>query len=274
MKKILSFMLSLIMLTAVLSVSAFAADADSAEVLVTIADGEGKLALALEKITVTDIDSDGKLTINDALYCAHEAKFEGGAAVGYASASSDWGLSLTKLWGVENGGSYGYYVNNALAMGLTDPVKDGDLINAFVYTDLTAWSDKYCYFDMATASVTAGDELTLTLKAIGYDDNFNTVELPVANATITLDGESTEYKTDADGKVTVKLDTTGAFIVSATDASERLVPPALSLTVTAAEADIPDTGDSQLICIIAVIALAAVGAIALVCVTFGKNREN
>ena len=30
-------------------------------------------------------DSDGTITINDALYLAHEAEFEGGAAAGYGA---------------------------------------------------------------------------------------------------------------------------------------------------------------------------------------------
>ena len=56
--------------------------------------------LAMEKITVADNDGDGALTINDALYAAHEKAFTGGAAAGYASVQSDWGLSLSKLWGI------------------------------------------------------------------------------------------------------------------------------------------------------------------------------
>lgn len=48
-----------------------------------------------------------------------------------------------KLWGTENGGSYGYYVNNVSTWSLTDPVDEGDYVNAFVYTDLTTWFDTY-----------------------------------------------------------------------------------------------------------------------------------
>ena len=59
-------------------------------VLVTIADANGDLVLAMEPVTVIDIDEDGLLTINDALYCAHEEAYEGGAAAGYASAMSDY----------------------------------------------------------------------------------------------------------------------------------------------------------------------------------------
>ena len=110
MKKLLSITLAVLMLVSTFCLTAFAEDAvpASADVYVTIADNNGKLALTQEKITATDKDNDGKITIDEALLAAHEAKYEGGAAAGYASAMSDWGLSLTKLWGVENGGSYGY----------------------------------------------------------------------------------------------------------------------------------------------------------------------
>ncbi|MBQ8496366.1 MAG: hypothetical protein IJ489_02795 [Clostridia bacterium] len=232
MKKLITLTLSILMLVSVFCLTA-SADDNTTNVYVTIADEEGKLVLAQEKIAVTDTDNDGSLTISDVLYAAHEAKYDGGAAAGYGTANTEWGLSLMKLWGVENGGSYGYYVNNASAMGLTTPVKDGDRVNAFIYTDLTTWSDTYCYFDIPTAEAEKNSELTLTLKAAGYDENYAPVTLPVANATITIDGETTEYKTDAEGKVTVKLDKTGELVVSAVSDTQTLVPPVCKVTVTA-----------------------------------------
>ena len=205
--------------------------ATEATVLVTIADATGALALAAEPITVTDIDADGLLTINDALYCAHEDCYEGGAAAGYASEMSDFGLSLAKLWGAENGGSYGYYVNDVAAWGLADPVADGDRVNAFVYTDLTAWSDTYCYFDVAAADAKAGDTLTLTLSAAGFDADWNPVTLPVAGATITVNGEKTEAVTDENGKATITLTGEGELVISAVSDAQVLVPPVCVVTL-------------------------------------------
>jgi len=218
-----------LMLTAMVFACSFAASAaETTEVYVTIANGE--VVLAQEPVAVTDIDSDGALTINDALYCAHEAKFEGGAAAGYGSADSEWGLSLTKLWGVENGGSYGYYVNNASAMGLTDPVKNGDYINAFVYTDLTTWSDAYCYFDVNTLSVKAGETATLKLVAAGYDEEWNPITVPVAGASITINGVDTGVVTDENGEAVVTVKEAG--VISAVSDQQILVPP---VCVAAAE---------------------------------------
>jgi len=214
--------------------------ADSAKVYVTIADGEGELALIQEAVTVTDADGDGALTINDALYLAHEAKFEGGAAAGYASATTEYGLSLTKLWGVENGGSYGYYVNNVSSMGLGDPVKDGDYIYAFVYTDTTTWSDAYSYFDVNQASTTEDGELTLTLMAAGgYDESWNVIMKPVEGATITINGEESDFVTDAEGKVTITGLTEGTALISAKSDAMTLVPPAVYVDVTASTSEAP-----------------------------------
>lgn len=235
MKKLISIFVALIMLLGIFSISAFAENESvTANVYVTIANA-GTLVLTQEKITVTDKDNDGKLNIDEALIATHEAKFEGGAAAGYGSDVGQYGLYVTKLWGVENGGGYGYYVNNASAMGLSDEVKEGDYINAFTFTDLTTWSgsDKYTFFDKNTLTATAEEEITLTLSAAGYDASYNPITVPVKNATITLNGEATEYKTDENGKVTMKISKSGTYVISATSATETLVPPLLTVTVNA-----------------------------------------
>ena len=209
MKKFLSILVTALLVTA-LAAPAKALAADSANVKITISDSSKNLVVVDEEVTVTDVDNDGALTINDALYAAHEKFYEGGAEAGYASASTEWGLSLTKLWGEENGGSYGYYVNDAMAMSLGDTVKDNDRVKAYVYSDLTAWSDAYSYF-----------------YAMGFDESFNPVANPVEGAVITFNGEETDYVTDANGKVTIDLADyeAGKYGISATSDSVNLVPP-------------------------------------------------
>lgn len=253
MKKLISISVALLMVLSIRSISAFAENAEvSAKVYVTVADGEGKLVLTQEAVTVTDRNNDGKLDIDEALYAAHEAKYVGGAAAGYGSEVSAWGLSLTKLWGVENGGSYGYFVNNISAMGLGDVIKEGDYINAFVYTDLTAWSDKYTFFDKNTLTVTAEEEIPLTLSAAGYDASYNPITVSVKDATITVNGEATQYKTDENGRVTVKISKAGTYVISAASDTDTLVPPVLTVTVnekapvtTAPETGTPDSTDNE-----------------------------
>ncbi len=245
MKKIISLILTaLTAMTVIACVAVPCAAGNEAFVYVTIVDGNGNLALTQKQVTVTDVDNDGKLTVNDALYCAHEQNYSGGASAGYASSQSSYGLSLDKLWGVQNGGAYGYYVNDAMAMSLADTVTNGDFINAFVYTDTTAWSDTYCFFSSSVASSVAGGKILLTLNCLGYDAQSSSfVNMPIEGATITVNGAATEYKTDANGSVYLKIDKAGTYVVSATSTSKNLVPPVLTLSVTAAA---PETGDTEL----------------------------
>lgn len=199
MKKTISIILSVLL---VLSLGVIFAHAeDSAQIYVTIADKDGNIAVAAETVTVTDTDSDGALTINDALYCTHEAFYEGGAAAGYATKNTEYGLSLDKLWGTANGGSYGYYVNGASAWSLTDPVKTDDYLYAFVYTNLVSWSDKFSTFDQFMGDVNAAEGVELTLTYVAeYDEYYMPVFKPLANAKILIDGEATDITTDEDGK--------------------------------------------------------------------------
>ena len=187
---------------------------------VTVSNGAGEIVLAHEAIELTDADGDGALTINDVLYTAHENAFEGGAAAGYLSEDQGYGLSLYKLWGEENGGSYGYYLNNNSAMSLLDTVADGDHVKAYAYTDLTAWSDTYCYFNLDTA---AAGEVELTLTAMVFDANWVAVPTPVEGAMITVDGADTGVLTDAEGKAVISAE--AGQIISARSDSMTLVPP-------------------------------------------------
>ncbi|MBQ3760751.1 MAG: hypothetical protein II875_01920 [Clostridia bacterium] len=212
--------LTVLMLCAALLCALFAACAEETPVVyVTISDGS--LVLAECPIALSDADADGALTINDALYLAHEFAYDGGAEAGYLSAYGDWGLSLAKLWGVENGGSYGYYVNDTMSYGLTDPVTNGDRVYAYVYTDLVGWSDAYSFFDQA--AVSAGN-VTLKLSMVTFDENFMPVSVPVEGAVIVIDGEKTEFVTDAEGNVSFNLPD-GAKLISAVSDSLNLVPP-------------------------------------------------
>lgn len=227
MKKVLSVIIAAATMMCMLSVCVFAsADDASVEVYVTIADDSGKLVLTREAITVTDEDGDGILTVNDVLFCAHNAKFDGGAAAGYTSAEGAWGLYIEKLWGVANGGSYGYYVDNNMAMSLKDTVKDGSSVNAFIYTDTTTFSDTYCFFESESATLKAGESLSLTLSKYSWNNETGTNDkVAISDAIITVNGVDTQYKTDADGKVTVALSESGKFVISAKSESAVLVPP-------------------------------------------------
>ena len=208
-------------------------------VYVTIADESGKSVLAYEEVILEDTDGDGVLTMHDALACAHEQKYAGGTD-GYAAEKTEFGLSMTKLWGCENGGSYGYYLNNASPQSLEDPVDDGDHIVAFVYTDLVGYSDTYCYFDPHHVAVTGDKPLTLTLYTLGFDQDWNTVSIPLEGAVISINGKSTAYVTDEEGKVTITFDGAGICTLTAHKEGMTLVPPVCTVAVNGEAADAGD----------------------------------
>lgn len=223
MKKLTSITAAFLISCTAMSINVSAADAPN--VYVTISDAKGGLALAQQEIEVSDTDGDGKLTISDALYLAHEAHYEGGADAGYCAEQTAYGLSLSKLWGSENGGSYGYYLNDVFPLSLADEIKDGDRVNAYVFSDLETYSDTYCFFDISTADVTQGDELSLTLSAIAFDENYAPVNVPCVGAEIMVNGKNSGVFTDNDGKAVFTVSDSGRVIISASSDKQTLVPP-------------------------------------------------
>lgn len=295
MKKIIAFTSAFLMSCSALSFSVSAAETESVHVYVTISDGSGKLCLTQEAVDVTDTDGDGVLTINDALYLAHESDFEGGAAAGYAASETQYGLSLMKLWGAENGGSYGYYVNNASPMSLADTVKDGDYINAYVFTDLETYSDTYCFFNMNSVEAKQGDEISLTLSAVSFDENYLPITVPIKGAELSVNGEESGIITNDEGQASIQLGGSGKLVISASSETQNLVPPvcivnaaadptvttassttavsattlttnsAVSTTAVAASSpnSSPSTGDKGIAAVIAVFAASAAASFAL-----------
>lgn len=219
MKKTVSLIMAAFMAASLMASCSEAEKKDT--VRVTVASGE--LLLICDEVALSDADEDGKLTVNDALYLAHEENFEGGAAAGYASEMTEYGLSLVNLWNIGEYAPYGYTVNNVSAMSLADEIKAGDSIVAYAYTDTVAWSDTYCFFDKLTADVGAGEEFTLTLSTSGWDESFNSVTLPLEGAVITVNGEVTDCVTDAEGKVTLSV--SDDAVISAVKEGAVLVPP-------------------------------------------------
>ncbi|MBR5089176.1 MAG: hypothetical protein IK093_07095, partial [Ruminiclostridium sp.] len=176
---------------AIAAISAFSVSA-FADAYVTIADETGKLVVGLMPVELNDQDGDGNITVNDVLISAHDEYYadgNGSAEESYATEESDYGPMITKLWGVENGGSYGYYVNNVLASGLNDPIKDNDHLYAFIYTDTTNYSDTYSYFAEPIyayegISTDTTPAIELHLNAAGFDENWAPITTNVEGAKI------------------------------------------------------------------------------------------
>ena len=232
MKKLFGILLVLALLTGLLATAALAAPAEGT-VYVTIAlggeivTGADGAKVANVPVKVLDLDFDGVFTVDEALRAAHDACYPGGAAAGYASSETDWGLAIDMLWG-DTSYAFGYYVNDAMAWGLSDPVEDGGSVKAYVYADSEYYSDVYSYFDKAAAE---GSNVTLTLYAGSFDENWNVVFAPAAGAAITVDGVRTGVVTDAEGKATVTIDQPGTHLVSAVSDEVIYVPAVCNVTV-------------------------------------------
>lgn len=230
MKKFAALLMTLVLM---ISCCAMAETApESVQVYVSVTNDAGELALAYHAVTVTDVNADGVLSIDDALSCAHAQFHEEGAAA-YVSAETEYGISMMKLWGVDNGGSYGYYLNDQSAWSLLDPVAENDHVKAYAYTDLETWSDTYCFFEAPAVTVKAGEAVSFKLQCAAYDENWAPITLPVAAATLTVNGENTEIVTDEAGAAAVTFDAEGTYLISAYSETATLVAPVCIVTVTA-----------------------------------------
>ena len=246
MKKLFAIILA-VALCLSLGVTAFAADdllispvpADGVNVSVTIVDA-GTLALVQAPVYVTDADADGALTINDAIIAAHAEYYEGGAE-GYVTYTGDYGIAIDKLWGVENGGSYMYYLNDLMPLSLTEAIKEGDRVTAYGFADLEGWSDVYTFFDKSTATIAAGETLELTLKGYDWSLDPNGGASPLANATIYVNGEAVRTATDSEGKASVTLGKVGTYVISAGSETATLTPPVCTVKVGFADVNTEDS---------------------------------
>ena len=226
MKKLTAILLCLVLALGLMGCGA--ASKASTTVYVTIADA-GELVVSCEAVAVPAEEENAAVTIDAALRAAHEAFYKDGE--GYKSEGSDEGdMNLLKLWG-ETDGWFGYYVNNASAWSLYDPVNAGDHLVAFHYKDTDMGTDLYSYFDKLSVESAAGESLTLTLSAAGWDADWNPMTIPVANADILINGEASGAVTAEDGSATIQLDTAGEYVISAASPEQILVPPVCRVTV-------------------------------------------
>lgn len=236
-KRLLSLLLALTMALSLATTGAWAADQDSIQVTVTIANqgaiavGKNNTLMARVPVTVTDRNQDGKFTYDEAMTAAHKAYYEKGEA-GFAMK----GNSCEMLWGNETT-SLGFYRNNTMTGYINgESVEDNDDLTAFVYQDQKNWSDQYCFFDQTTVTVKSGESLTINLKGVGFDENWNTVSSPVKQAGLGVYYGGTfrtrNVSTDANGNGTISFYKAGTYVLSAKKDGAYLIPPVCIVTVT------------------------------------------
>ena len=177
---------------------------------------KGSLALARQKVTATDVNADGAITFDEALQAAH-GKFCPG---GYATAPSSYGgLMVTKLWGIATTSTIFYKNDKSTGTVDSETVAAGDELVASVLKDEVNWSDHYGFFDKKQVTVNAGEPFALTLKAVNgmayppVTVNASGVQVGTwANGAFKAISGA---KTDAVGRVSLKFDAAGTYIVSA-----------------------------------------------------------
>lgn len=254
MKKIFALLIACLMAVSVFSLGVAAENGESVEVVISIVDSQS-LRFVPQKMTVNDCDGDGKITVNDALIVAHDRAFSGGAEAGYGYEKTEYGLSLTKLGG-NTSGNFGYYINNKPATNLADEIKTGDIIDACIFEGTYPNIESYAFLVADKTSVREGESVTLTLKKMTFDENFQPVYLPIRGAAIYSLGQNTNMVTDAEGMVTLQASGLGEVVYTATaPAEERAVVSACTvnieenaaldkITEDAGESD-PDLGPSS-----------------------------
>lgn len=216
--------------------------ASDAEIYLTVgmkgapAQAKDGSAMLDRSVIVKDINSDGKLTYDEALTAAHEAYYEGGAAAGYGSENTQFGLSLTKLWG-DTSGIFGYWLNDTSCWSLADEVKDGDSLNAFVYKDAAGWSDAYVRFDNSTYLTPAFVVCSAVLEKAVYDTEVGAyVFQSCSGAAFSVYDSarkpvSEENYTVSDEGIVFKVPGTYYLVASGTE-SVNYVPAATKVVVT------------------------------------------
>ncbi len=208
-------LLALVLLLLAFSTAAFAEE-KPINVYATVSNGgvfeqdkDGAEAVRLD----VALEGQSEYTIGDVLQALHE-QYSANGAEDYATAEGSYGDYIVKVWGVETS-DCGYYLNGAMAYGLTDAVANGDSLEIMIYANAYPDTEAYASFNQATADVTVGTDVELVLYYGSYDENYNLVMNPCEGAVITVNGEATEIVTDAEGNATVSISEEGTYIISA-----------------------------------------------------------
>lgn len=142
---------------------------------------------------------------------------------------SDGSASSDALDGV----NWGYAVNNTdpgVGMG-SYSLKNNDAVTIYGLWGGGTWPNNvetnYSYFENSTLNTTVSNKTTVSLKGVGYDENYTPIVKSISNATVvaakyeneastaTKDTAVATAQTDDNGVATLSLDKAGTYVLSA-----------------------------------------------------------
>ncbi len=142
---------------------------------------------------------------------------------------SDGSASSDGLDGV----NWGYAVNNTdpgVGMG-SYSLKNNDAVTIYGLWGGGTWPNNvetnYSYFENSTLNTTVSKKTTVSLKGVGYDENYNPIVKSISNATVvaakyeneastaTKDTAVATAQTDDNGVATLSFDKAGTYVLSA-----------------------------------------------------------
>lgn len=142
---------------------------------------------------------------------------------------SDGSASSDALDGV----NWMYTVNNTdtgVGMG-SYSLKNNDAVTIYGLWGGGTWPNNvetnYSYFENSTVSTTVSNKTTVSLKGVGYDENYNPIVKSISNATVvaakyeneastaTKDTAVATAQTDDNGVATLSFDKAGTYVLSA-----------------------------------------------------------
>lgn len=142
---------------------------------------------------------------------------------------SDGSASSDALDGV----NWGYAVNNtAPGVGMGSySLKNNDAVTIYGLWGGGTWPNNvetnYSYFENSTLNTTVSNKTTVSLKGVGYDENYTPIVKSISNATVvaakyeneastaTKDTAVATAQTDDNGVATLSFDKAGTYVLSA-----------------------------------------------------------
>ena len=237
MKKIISLILSIVMVMSSLSAVAFATESESNAVTVYITISKyGEIVNDKNNcpVAMASVELSGKETyvLDDAFKAVHTDLCETGVS-GYDTATGNYGLYVSKFW-EDTSENFTYQVNfgEESVWGPTHEIEDGDCIEFCINKSSGNDMEVYTRFDKRKVLTQTGETVDLVLSQAEYTADGMSFSA-CSDATVTINGLPTENVTDEHGMVSVCFDECGQYIVSAI--KTKLV---VNETVTAIESPV------------------------------------